>query len=335
MDTFLAKAAKQLNGNSSTAGLIEKGLGDDTAPYSIEANNWYKSLPYGFSFFSRDEKAGDKAKSTVWLPIAPENVSIKTYFATNLVTTLYGVVEEHSEVRYYDITISGTTGYVPRFTAPFEKGAAVSDVQSAGRDSFKDDSLLGSLSNTVGGFLPEVTNTISQVNDTIQGFNEAVNGKQNPTGVVPTKSGYYAFHKLYQFFLKYKRDTAGQPPGQKGKSLTDALAGAVSLPSTGTAKRRNVHPIQFLNYKDNTKYDCVPMDFTLTRSANSPMLYNYSIKLRAYNLRDVSASNVKNSSDLLTNNLSKLGLDGLEGQSAFASLSAVAGDAATLVSTII
>jgi len=312
----LPAAAKQFIGSSSTAGAVPSNQGANGAPYTIVEKNWYKALPYGFSFFSRDEKTGDKAKSTMWLPIAPSNLNVKTHFATNIITTLYGVVEEHSEVRYYDISITGTTGYSPRFVMPEEQGTTAASTQGAGRDSFQDDSSVAKLNKVLGGFLPEVTNTLSQVSDTITGF---TGGPTNNTGIRTNKSGYFAFHQLYQFFLKYKQDAAGANPG--------ASAG-----SGGASKKRQVHPIQFLNYKDNIRYDCVPMDFTLIKSKESPMLYNYSIRLRAYNLRDVNGS--IDEKDNLNNNLAKLGIDGLEGQSAFSKMSAIAGDAATLISAV-
>ena len=140
--------------------------------------------------------------------------------------------------------------------------------------------------------------------------------------------------------LKYKKDTAGERPASTGGFLGGLGAGIgqtldVGNFSTGTSEKRKVHPIQFLNYKDNIKYDCVPVDFTLTKSKDSPMLYNYEIRLRAYNLRNVNASGIKDSPSILDNNLAKLGLDGLESQSLFSSMSAIAGDASTLISAVL
>lgn len=266
--------------------------------YDILQSNWYKSLPYGFAF-----PAKGSSMNKIWLPISPSNLDIKTHFATNIVTTLYAVVEEHSEIRYYDITISGTTGIAPQYIG--SKNTVGNTVpQSAnsiltGRSSFESETLVN-----LKGFLPEVTNAISQIKDTI---NSAFNPSGNPTGVQDSQTGYMAFHTLYQFFLEYKKDTA-------------------------TSKTRTIsRPMQFLNYKDNNKYDCVPIDFQLSRSKDSPMLYNYRIQLRAYNLRNVYADD--NIGDL-DSNLVKLGLDGIDSQSIFSELSEKAADAAALISAV-
>src|SRR5665213_1438313 len=96
-------APPQIGGSSSNVG---NDVGS-AEPYEVTSTNWYKSLPYGFAFFDIGSKASDNAKSTIWLPISPNNITTTTNFATNVITTLYGVVEEHSEVRFYDITISG------------------------------------------------------------------------------------------------------------------------------------------------------------------------------------------------------------------------------------
>jgi hypothetical protein len=297
-------AGAQLAGNSSTFAFG----GTEPEPYLTVSTNWYKSKPYGFVFFNRSATAANYLANsfTIYLPILPSNIQVVTHFATNIVTTLYGVIEEHSEVRYYDIRIVGTTGIAPRFIQERKQGASPAKVQSTGRSAFENGSLVGNL----GGFLPEVTNVINQVADTVTEIGNTLGGgPKNPTGIDPDKSGYVAFHNLYKFFLKYKKDAAG-------------------IGASGTTKRK-VHPIQFLNYKDGIKYDCVPVSFTLTRSADNPMLYHYDIKLRAYNLRDVDANPPE------IDQLEKLGLGGLQGQSIFSSLTSAAGSAAALVSGLL
>lgn len=316
-------------GLPSTSQLIPQGSGGsnfanslkgaDKEPYIVEPTNWYKSLPYGFAFWDIDSKKADKAKSTMYLPISPNNLSITTNFATNVITTLYGVIEEHSEVRFYDIIISGTTGYAPRFVAPFESGTKVSDLQSSGRSAFVAKGV-----SDLGGFLPEVTNTINQVLDTVSDISNTLNGgPKNPTGIDAAKSGYVAFHNLYKFFLKYKTDVANIAAAVNSKPSPP-----ISLPLSNSTKRK-VHPIQFLNYKDGIKYDCVPLSFTLTRSADKPMEYLYTIKLRAFNLQNV------NSKAPEADQLAKFGLGELDGQSLFSKMTSIAGNASTLISGLL
>lgn len=274
--------------------------------YSVTASNWYKSLPYGFTFYNRDA-GGTTPTSTIYLPILPSNINVVTQFATNVVTTMYGVVEEHSEIRYYDITISGTTGISPKWILKKEAGTkdskagTESQANSEGRESFNNGGL------DFGGFLPEVTNTINQIKDIASDISNALgDGVKMNTGVSPEETGYMAFHNFYRFLLQYKKDAAGQ-----------------------NSTQRKQHPLQFVNYKDGVKYDAVIQSFTLNRSADNPMLYNYSIKIRGYNLRDVDASPTE------SDNLSRLGLGDYKGQSAFSSLTSAAGSAATLISGLL
>src|SRR5689334_19686681 len=84
------------NGNE---GFLSQG---DTT-YTLESQNWYSAKPYGFKASLRNGRS-----VVMFLPINPSNLTISTNFATNMIPTLYGTVEEHSEVRYFDITIEGT-----------------------------------------------------------------------------------------------------------------------------------------------------------------------------------------------------------------------------------
>ena len=291
--------------------LKNKSFGADQEPYDIEPTNWYKSLPYGFSFYNIDASDADSPTTRLYLPISPNNLTVVTHYATNIITTLYGIVEEHSEIRYYDITIQGTTGFAPRFVEPF---GADKNEHSNGRSSFSNGGI-----TDLGGFLPEVTNMIGQALDTASDVMNIVNGgPKNPTGITPNQSGYVAFHNLYRFFAKYKADAS-----QMNKTSTPLPFG-ISIPTVDTDRKS--HPIQFLNYKDNIKYDCVPIKFTMVRSAEDPMLYNYNIQLRAFNLRNVNEKAQESSQ------LEKLGLGGLEGQSLFGKMTSLATNAATYIS---
>ena len=245
--------------------------------YQVQTDNWYKSKPYGFVFFDRQAQGsinGPAGRVTFWLPISPNNIQVTTHFATNMITTLYGVVEEHSEVRYYDIVISGTTGYAPTYFANVESYAAgvtgsFSSFKSTGREShtagfLESISLPGGIGAGALGAASQIAKSVTDVGSAF-GIGGGVK-----SGVDLNKTGYVAFHNFYRFLLQYKKDGAGLGP-------------------SGFAERK-VHPLQFLNYKDRVQYDCVPQTFTLIRSAESPMLYNYMIKMRAFNLRSVVAN---------------------------------------------
>lgn len=229
--------------------------------------NWYKQLPYGFQFRGM----------IFYLPIAPSNLNITTHFATNMISTMYGTVEEHSEQRYYDITISGTTGMSPRYYKVVKDQLPGSVI---GRASVPIKSKIG---GNLGGFFKRtqalVDNTLNKVSDLL--------GEEQPSaGVDLQKTGYAAFHNFYKFLLLHKKVATGQSTiGSGSKSLV------------------------FLNYKDQNQYDVAIQSFQLQRDASNPMLYNYNITMRAYNLKTVDSKDVRKD---VGSRLTQLGLgDGL------------------------
>ena len=304
------------------------GLFDNN--YNIEPDNWYKSFPYSFAF--TPSRIGAPTLF-IELPISPNNLTTNTHFATNVITTLYGVVEEHSEIRYYDIVISGNTGFAPRYTGKGTKtrdrlldlsagkkvvSRLATQNPTVGRESFAPG-IASFLS--IGGFLSEATNTAAAIAELAIETAQSVTGVLNFTGIKPEESGYVAFHNLYQFFLRYKNDTAPLPD-------TGLLSLSATLPARPSIPRQK-HPLQFLNYKDGIAYDAIPLSFNLTRSAENPMLYQYNIRLRCYNLRSVEKTILPNDQDLLA----ELGLTGISG-SFFSNITAVTNNAATLISGI-
>lgn len=242
--------------------------------------NWYRQRPFAFIFTNQKGKT-----NTFYLPIAPSNININTHFATNVITTMYGTVEEHSEQRYYDITIAGTTAMIPRYYKVVEDQTADPTSGNMGRSGF---AVKSSFSDIAGGFFKR---TLSILENTINQATDLFGGSDKPsTGVDLKKTGYVAFHNFYKFLLAYKKDTA----------------------SAGIRKTKpgiSAHPLRFVNYKDNNQYDVSVKEFQLTKDSGDPFLYNYNIVLRAYNLR--SADTQEFAPDI-TNRKEELGLDGIE-----------------------
>lgn len=280
---------------------------NDNAFYTTIGGNWFVAQPYGFRITFSDNKS-----FVCFLPISPSNLTITTHFATNMIPTLYGTVEEHSDVRYFDINIEGTTGIAPKYVGVFKgsgdddtdaiKGAAQS--LDFGRQSF-------SISKTIplGGFFSKTLGALSAIKnnalDVIDGSN-----KPNETGVKESQTGYMAFHTLYKMLLRYKKDVSGVPVSSGGSSIAGAISSFAA--SIGVKKERKVHPIVFFNYKDGNQYNVVIRNFTMRRSAENPMLYYYSISMRGYAL-----SGLKGTVDIdnQAQRLKELGLDGVDGSS--------------------
>jgi hypothetical protein len=269
--------------------------------YKIEPQNWFTAKPYGFQAFRRDGTS-----TVMFLPINPSNLTITTSFATNMITTLYGTVEEHSDVRYYDISIDGTTGMAPRFIAPSDNkghlnaGQVFKTLRRSGRSS-----VAVSQGISAGGFFSK---TVGAINNTINKATDLLKGDPEPkVGVVSDNSGYVAFHNLYRFLLKYKKDASG-------------------VENTNTSPSGK-HPLTFFNYKDNNQYDVVVRNFVMKRSADNPMLYHYSIQLRGYNLRGVSDK----IDERLYDRLKDLGLAGIDGSSALGDIKKKANQAKSVL----
>lgn len=242
-------------------------------PYSTSKviDNWYQQKPYTFVFTDKNGK-----KHRFNLPIAPSNLSINTNFATHVISTMYGTIEEHSEQRYFDIMISGTTGIAPRYynvTSDKKQGST----PSTGRKGFEVKKGI----NT-GGFLQR---TKDLINNTLNQAADLLGSEKKPQNAINKEAtGYAAFHNFYKFLLEYKKDVTSK-----------------------NVKRRN-HPLQFINYKDNNQYDVSISGFQLTRDYSNPMLYNYNITLRGYNLREADEVDSRE----LVDTLSALGLGGIE-----------------------
>lgn len=253
---------------------------------STTLSNWYKQKPYAFQF------GESKNARTFYLPISPSNLNIVTHFATNVISTMYATVEEHSEQRYFDITISGTTGMSPRYFKEIDiqkedhgNSSTVGRIGIPVKNSLLDDSVLG-------GFFKR---TVDLVNNAVDQAVEVFTGKPGPnTGIDLRKTGYVAFHNFYKFLLAHKKLAASE---------TQTAGGKIKYKS-------DIKTLRFVNYKDNNMYDVSIQNFTLTRSADNPMLYNYNISMRGYNLR--SAADNKIALDV-KNRAEELGLDTVKG----------------------
>lgn len=286
---------------------------EDTYDYEIsndQAKSWYQAKPYCFRI----------GKNSFYLPISPSNLTISTPFATNIVATLYGVVEEHSEQKYYDIVVSGTTGLAPKnykyvndektdsngstqvkstpkktkisFASVIKKASQIVGISADTKKSIdaNDPTSSGRLGYPVsnaslGGFFSKTTELLKGIVSKVKSIaNEIKSNDSYESGIDSTKSGYIAFHNLYRFLLSHKKNV-----------LTDDI----------DVKRQ---PIQFINYKDNNQYDVAIRNFQVVKSVDDPMLYKYTITMRGYNLSKITPKE----GDTFEKRLADLGLSGVD-----------------------
>jgi hypothetical protein len=263
------------------------GAASSSQTYAPIAENWYQSFPYAFKATS-----ANGSEKLFYLPLNPSNINITTHFATNVISTIGGTVEEHAPQRYFDINIQGTTGIAPQHVAAVDATGGIGGVlakvltaagQSAnpGRQAYTPEF---NLSSQTGGFFAKTTGQLDQAlnraRDILQG------ARKHESGFSSANSGYMAFHNFYRFLLENKSALAtGSSGGSIGgaiKALDSFSKGAGSLAAKIGGKQAK--PLRFISYKDNQEYTCAIMRFQLERSADNPMLYNYSIVLRAYGL---------------------------------------------------
>jgi hypothetical protein len=250
------------------------------ADYSPVLSNWYTARPYGFKFTPRSGSA-----VVMFLPISPSNLTVSTQFATNVVPTLYGTVEEHSPVRYYDISIEGTTGMGPKYVHPVDARARP-EVQP-GRSRF---TVQQTIPSSVQGFFSK---TLTRAQSIYSETRSTLSPPVVSTGLQLDQTGYLAFHNLYRFLLKYKKDASG----------TDS--------NGGMSRPDGSHPLIFFNYKDNNQYKVAVKSMVMRRDKEDPMMYHYSITMRGYDLEN-AGTDIRPESEtqrLLTD----LGLDGVQG----------------------
>lgn len=288
----------QNQGNIASTDDLKKGMND---AYKVESQNWYSAKPYGFKMATRDG-----GTFTMFLPINPSNLNITTPFATNVVTTLYGTVEEHSDVRYFDISIEGTTGISPKFVEPGagqDSATLYSQLRKSGRSTTPIASSI-----SAGGFFAKTIGLANQIKNKAADLLDG--GVKPQTGVYKDDSGYVAFHNLYRFLLQYKKDASG---------------------TGGSTANRQTHPLTFFNYKDNNQYDVVVRGFTMRRSADNPMLYYYSIQLRGYNLRAITSP----INDSLAQRLQDLGVNGVDSSSVLGDIKSISSQAKGIIGSLV
>jgi len=230
---------------------------------AIDPIRWNQRFPYEFRIIEINKSGGvSYYGGPEWLftlPIPPESMTISMPFAINVSATLGGIIEEHNGTPFKMISLSGTTGVLPK------KG-------SLGTGTSFNQILAGSgiAGGVVNGVVGGVSQTVRAAQDTarlaIGGNFGLINntvtdseiGSESSPGEIGKTSGFYQFLLLQSFFERY------------GK-----------LKKTDLGKNK---VLAFANWKDTKDqvYLVTPVSFDLRRLATSPFEYAYSIQLKAW-----------------------------------------------------
>jgi hypothetical protein len=189
-----------------------------------------------------------------YFPITPQQLSITDAYAINTSATLRGILEEHSGIRFKNITIQGTFGVW------------------AGRPSIvSPPGTPNILQSVFGGTIAAAQNVATQFTSIINNITNGSNSNK-PTTIRPGDpndpedglgTGYYQQLMLQQFLEQYAE--AKRNPANAGWRLV------FDIP------------------KQNQSFIVTPVAYTWNENVNRPMEINYNIQFKAWrriNLKD-------------------------------------------------
>jgi hypothetical protein len=204
--------------------------------------------------------------SAAWeffLPITPQQLSITDTYSINTSATLRGILEEHSGVRFKNISIQGTFGVWPGRASIYTASA-----QNTGA--------LGALQSVFAGTIASAQNVATQFQSIANNLTNGSNAAK-PTTIRPGDSndpdiqgdgngkgqgtGYYQTLMLQQFLEQYAE--AKRNPANAGWRLV------FDIP------------------KQNQSFVVTPVGFTWTENVNRPMEINYNLQFKAWRRIDI------------------------------------------------
>lgn len=232
-----------------------------STPYQIVYQNWYKSIPYALRIDPGEELASKKVGAlSILKAISPKlpksDKPIMYFFPVN--------PESVSISTPYAVNITPTLGGIVEEHSgavfynitisgttgvlpelDFSTGIPRSPEKELRPTSAKDGFSLGGFA---GGTIAAVNSIVSTIVGT---SSKMVDGTRN------VKSGYTAYHVLYKYIWLYHFTKANGVE----------------------------HNLKFINFKDNNQYNVAVQNFQLNRDKSRPHLYQYTITMKAWNLK--------------------------------------------------
>lgn len=255
----------------------DAGLYGKTAAES--AQDWYKTYPYRFIIKELDTEAQSPMVLIYSLPIPPESLILKPVYPSEAIATMGGVVEETSDVVFWQIAMSGTMPH-----AISRKNNTEDDPALLFRANV---STTGPLSSIIGGVLKPIENALGKAGNIAGAFssgfssNNAASALQaalqpplpyKASGVVDsegeaTNNGFTEIHKLQKFFLLYQKLSTRFSQSLKNKDL-----------------QGKKFALFFENIKDGQSFRIIPKETMFAKTAQSPYTYKYQLSFVAWNL---------------------------------------------------
>lgn len=180
------------------------------------------------------------------LPITPQNLSTTSAYSIDVGATLRGVLEEHSGMRFKNISISGTMGvwpFRPNMSAPPSSPTVL-------------ETLFGNTIEQFTGLVNQVQRVIRSVTSGHPAAKPITNGPGDSGAPSKQSTGYYHAQLLEQFVEQYAE--LKKRPENAGWRLV------LDIP------------------KQNQSYIVTPISLTTQQSAERPLEWRYQLQLKAW-----------------------------------------------------
>ena len=205
---------------------------------------------YNYEFVIWNTKT--KKRYSIFLPMAPQSISVDAPAASTLTATMKGIVEDSNGSPLRRIAVVGTSGinWTPPMRATHQESALAKNLEYA----FK---------NTIGA-VKEAKSAFGKAVSAFSGGNDtppkpAPLNRDTTDPIVTANTGYVFFHELarfFDFYLALKKNVGGKD-----------------------------YRLSFNMYKDKMYYDCILGGFSFTKPPGTTE-YQYRINLTAYARRD-------------------------------------------------
>jgi len=236
--------------------------------WTVTGENWYKY--FGYLFSVKKENTGSEAHWFHYmLPIPPQSYVCKPIMPSQVTPSLGGVIEEVSAVKFWLISMEGTTGIAGGRDSDDEQREKL---QTKFRDTVATTGLLSGAFAQVTGNVNKVASMVDRGIDIIKDpslqnaayqLKGAVNDAFTPpipyasSAVHGKHNGFVEAYALKKFFYVYHM-------------LKSYAAKDFSL--------------YFTNIKTDQSWKIIVKDFHLQQNAQNPFLIRYNINLQAWDV---------------------------------------------------
>lgn len=218
----------------------------DVANAASLSLNWNKLFPFQLVIMERKEGIWSIAKSPspFTLPIGPQSLSIDMAFAFQVEATQGGIIEQSNGAPFRDIVLQGTTGVLP-LRGTVEKPASFNVAQG----------IFAGTVNASQAFASQAAQSLNLAQP--QNIIPEADFDKNSGGFsIGESTGYFQFLLLKRYLEWY----ANVKKTSAGVNLCLGLA----------------------VWKEKEIYLVTPNKFTVSRSAQAGLTYNYTLAMRAW-----------------------------------------------------